>query len=92
MYSISYDDGLEVKKAKGIVKSVIKINLWHEEFSDILTSGSKMYSKMKVIRSEKHRMYTMLINKVSLSAYDDKRWIKKDGIHSYAYGHYKILK
>ena len=92
MYSISYEDGLEVKKAKGIVKSVIKKDLRHEKYNDILTSGSKMYSKMKVIRSEKHRMYTMELNKISLSAYDDKRFIKKDGIHSYAYGHYKILK
>ena len=89
MYSISYDDGLEVKKAKGIVKSVIKKDLKHEKYNDILTSGSKMYSKMKVIRSQKHRIYTMELNKVSLSAYDDKRYLKKDGIHSFAYGHYR---
>jgi hypothetical protein len=89
MYSICYDDGKEVKKAKGIVKSVIKKDLRHEKYNDILTSGSKMYSNMKVIRSQKHRIYTMELNKVSLSAYDDKRFIKKDGIHSYAYGHFK---
>ena len=45
---------------------------------------------MKVIRSQKHRIYTMEMNKVSLSAYDDKRWIKEDGVSSLAYGHYKI--
>ena len=49
-----------------------------------------MYSKMNVIRSEKHQVYTMTLNKVSLSAYDDKRYILRDGIKSYAYGHYKI--
>ena len=32
----------------------------------------------------------MSLNKVSLSAYDDKRFITDDGIESYAYGHYKI--
>ena len=89
MYSICYDDGDEVKKAKGIVKSVIKKDLRHEKYSDILTSGSKMYSKMKVIRSQKHRMYTMELNKISLSAYDDKRFLKNDGIHSYAYEHFR---
>ena len=47
---------------------------------------------MKVIRSSKHQLYTMEINKVSLSAYDDKRWIKDDGVSSYAYGHCKVLK
>ena len=45
---------------------------------------------MKVIRSQKHRIYTMEMNKVSLSAYDDKRWIKYDGVNSFAYGHYRI--
>ena len=49
-----------------------------------------MYSDMKVIRSEKHQIYTMNLNKVSLSAYDDKRFITNNGIESFAYGHYKI--
>ena len=30
----------------------------------------------------------MNVTKISLSAYDDKRFIKDDGISSYAYGHY----
>ena len=29
------------------------------------------------------------MNKVSLSAYDDKRYILEDGISSYAHGHYR---
>src|SRR5206468_4160714 len=29
--------------------------------------------------------------KISLSAYDDKRFLKKNGINSFAYGHYKAL-
>ena len=93
MYSIKFDDmGKEKKVAKGIVKSVIKKELTHERYKHILESSGKMYSNMTVIRSEKHKVYTMVINKVSLSAYDDKRWIKDDGISSYAYGHYKIPK
>ena len=31
------------------------------------------------------------MNKVSLSAYDDKRFIRIDGISSYAYGHNAII-
>jgi hypothetical protein len=65
--------------------------LKHETYKNILESSGKMYSKMKVIRSSKHQLYTMEINKVSLSAYDDKRWIKDDGVSSYAYGHCKII-
>src|SRR6266496_494964 len=72
------------------IHCVIKKVLKHETYKEILESSSKMYSRMKVIRSQKHRIYTMDINKVSLSAYDDKRWITDDGISSFAYGHFRI--
>src|SRR5437870_3835934 len=72
MYSIKIDDENEEKKAKGIVKSAIKKDLKHEMYNKILITSGKMYSRMKVIRSQKHRVYTMDINKISLSAYDDK--------------------
>src|SRR5271157_6434450 len=66
------EDEVEKKTAKGVVKSVVKKELQHENYRNILESGGKMYSKMKVIRSTKHQLYTMEINKVSLS--DDKCW------------------
>src|SRR5437870_3866960 len=91
MYSVKLDDENEDKKAKGIVKSVIKKDLKHEMYNKILTTSGRMYSRMKVIRSQKHRVYTMDINKISLSAFDDKRYLLEDGISSYAYGHYKSM-
>ena len=90
MYSIKLDDGKEDKKAKGVVKSVIKKDLKHDMYNDTLKTGKKMYSRMKVIRSQKHRVYTMDMNKISLSAYDDKRYLLEDGISSYSYGHYQM--
>ena len=90
MYSVQLDNEKEKKTAKGVVKNVIIKELKHELYKNILETSGKMRSKMKVIRSNKHQIYTMEINKISLSAYDDKRWIKDDGITSYAYGHYKI--
>jgi len=35
-------------------------------------------------------IYTEEVNKIALSADDDKRVIMEDGIHTLAYGHYKI--
>ena len=90
MYSIKLDNDIEKKTAKGIVKCVTKNKLKHETYKNILESSGKLYSDMKIIRSEKHQIYTMSLNKVSLSAYDDERFITDDGIKSYAYGHYKI--
>ena len=46
---------------------------------------------MKAIRSSKHQVNSYEINKISLSCYDDKRYILDDGSNSYAYGHYKIV-
>ena len=50
-----------------------------------------MHHKMKTIRSQNHQLGSYEINKVSLSCYDDKRYILEDGIHIYAYGHFSIL-
>ena len=46
---------------------------------------------MNVIRSHKHNVFTEEVNKVALSANDDKRYILEDGINTLALGHYKIL-
>jgi len=47
--------------------------------------------EMNIIRSHLYQMYTETVNKVALSANDDKRIIREDGIHTYAYGHYTTL-
>lgn len=49
-----------------------------------------MLHKMKTIRSQIHEIGSYELNKVSLSCFDDKRYILKDGVSSYAYDHYKI--
>ena len=46
--------------------------------------------KMNVIRSRKHEIFTEEINKVALSANDDKRFILPDGVHTLAFGHWRI--
>ena len=90
MYSIKLDDDSEKKTAKGIVRNVIKKYLKHENYKQILETGGRMNSSMKMIRSFDHEIYTVNVTKVSLSAYDDKRYILDDGVTSHAYGHFRI--
>jgi len=45
--------------------------------------------RMNIIRSRVHQLFTEEINKVALSAEDDKRVIQWDGVHTFAIGHYK---
>ena len=91
MYSYIKDNDKGGKTAKGIKKIVIKKDITHENYKDVLFRQKRMYHKMKTIRSNNHQLGSYEFNKVSLSSFDDKRYILNDGITSYAYGHYKTL-
>ena len=47
---------------------------------------------MNLIRSTCHEIFSVKVNKVSLSANDDKRLVGKDKIHTYAMWKNKIEK
>ena len=78
------------KTAKGIKKNVIKNDIKHENYKDTLFNNKQIHHKMKTIRSKNHQLGSYEINKVSLSCFDDKRYILENGTKSYAYGHYLI--
>ena len=90
MYSYIKDNNEGGKTAKGIKKNVIKSNIKHEDYKDTLLNNKEMHHKMKTIRSDNHKLCSYEINKVSLSCFDDKRYIHEDGKTSYAYGHKRI--
>ena len=93
LYSIKmHENKKEEKKCKGIKKSVIKKTITHQDYKDCLISGKKQMRSMNIIRSHKHEIFTETVNKIALSANDDKRVIREDGIHTFAHGHYKITK
>ena len=89
MYSYIKDNGCHCKTAKGIKKITIK-KIKHEDYKNTLFNNKQMYHTMKTIRSDHHQLGSYELNKVSLSCFDDKRYIHDNGIISYAYGHYKI--
>ena len=82
--------GEDHKKCKGVKKNVVKKTITHEDYKDCLFTGTERLRKMNVIRSYRHDMYTEEVNKVALSANDDKRVIMEDGIRNLAYGHYSL--
>ena len=91
MYSYLKNNNKGGKTAKGIKKAVIKKDIDHINYKETLFSKQQMHHKMKTIRSNCHEIRSYEINKVSLSCFDDKRYLLDDGIKSYAYGHYKIF-
>jgi len=78
------------KKCKGVKKTVVHKSLTHDDYKNCLLTKEKQLRKMNVIRSHLHEVYTKEVNKVALSADDDKRVILADGISTLAYGHWRV--
>ena len=88
LYSYKMYERKEEKKCKGIKKNVIKNKITHEDYKHCLFTRKTKLTKMNVIRSRAHNIYTEKINKVALSCEDDKRIILEDGVHTLALGHF----
>ena len=90
LYSFIMEDGKENKRCKGVKTQVVKNSITHEDYKTCLKTGKEQLRKQNIIRSYEHEVYTEEVNKIALSAADDKRYILGDGIHTLAWGHYKI--
>ena len=82
MYSIKKIDGKEHNTAKGV-----NIATEFDNFKDVLFNKKIIRHKMKRIQSKKHKLGTYEIEKISLSCFDDKRYVSDDGIYMLAYFH-----
>ena len=90
LYSYKMDEGKENKRCKGIKKAVVKKSISHEDYKTCLTTGKEQLRRQNIIRSYEHVLYTEEVNKIALSAADDKRYLLKDSFDTLAWGHYKI--
>ena len=85
MYSLTACNDKEVNKAKEV-----NLVLKHKEYVDVLFNKRVVRHKMKRIQSNLREIGTYDINKISLSCFDDKRYVLDDGINSLAYFHEDI--
>ena len=83
----------ETKKLKGVKKSVVKKHVKFSDYYKSLMGEVKEDIQQNVsfncIRSTKHQVHSLTVNKISISAADDKRFLL-DHIRTLAHGHYKI--
>ena len=70
------------------MKKSVKKSLHHELYKQTLESETDVYISQELLRSYKHDIFSVTQKKVALTAYDDKRHLLNDGIHTRAYGHY----
>ena len=85
-YSYMTDEFIEMKKAKGTKKCVIKKMLQFEDYKKCLFDNEPMLKSQQRFKSENHEVYTENINKIALSSNDDKRIVASDRIMSHPYG------
>ena len=90
LYSFIMEDGKENKRCKGVKKQVVESSITHEDYKTCLRTGKEQLRKQNILRSYEHEVFTEEVNKIALSALDDKRYILGDGIHTLAWGHHKI--
>ena len=82
MYSLISVDDREVNKAKGINKK-----LRYEEYVDVLFNKKIVRHNIKRIQSKLHEIGTYDVFKISLSCFDDKRYVLDNEINTLAYFH-----
>ena len=80
-------DGKGSNSAKGV-----NIATEFNEFRGTLFNKKVVRHKIKRIQGKKHKIGTYEINKMSLSCFDDKRFVLDDGIHTVAYFHKNLRK
>ena len=85
MYSLISADDKEVSKAKGVNRKIRQ-----KEFIDVLFNKKVIRHNMKRIQSKLHELGTYDILKISLSCFDDKRYVLEDGVNTLAYFHKDI--
>ena len=90
LYAYKTESDVEIKKAKGIKKCVVKNEISFDDYKHTLFQKMSVEKQMVCFRSRDHNLYTEHITKVALDGNDDKRFICEDGISTLARGHYKL--
>ena len=75
--------------AKGIKKEVKRKHLRHTNYRDSLFNLKTVLVKQNIMKSKEHTVSTYHVTKAALTAFDTKRWIEGDNIHTLSHGHYK---
>ena len=82
MYCCETDDQKATKKGKGIDRKIVRNKLTIDDFLYTLTDNKKSHYTSNKICSKNHQVFSITINKVGLSNYDNKRYYTDKNINS----------
>ena len=75
--------------AKGVA-GYVTCKFTTDDYEQSLQTGKPKIVETRRIGSHHHNVYSISMKKIALSASDNKCWICNDGIHTYAFGHWRI--
>jgi hypothetical protein len=90
LYSILFGDSSQKRTAKGLNKCVLKNNVNHSHYQDVIDHNKMYMCSMRRIQSKNHHLKSIELNKLIFTSLDDKRYILDDGVTTLPFGHYKI--
>ena len=82
MHCILLDDGKKFNKGKGV-----NIAMESNKYKGILFNKKITKHKVRRIQSKKHKIGTYELNKISLSCFDDERFVLDDSVQTIAFFH-----
>ena len=79
MYSILKEDGKSKAACKGVNTAVKNEVLRHQDYKNTLFNREIKEDKMMRIMQDERNLFTACTTKTSLSPYNDKKWITREG-------------
>jgi len=92
MYALRMDGKKDTKKAKGVKSSVVAQTITFDDYTRCLNDEIEMTRRQSCIRAKLHEMSACTVSetKITLSSYDDKRYIVSDSTDTLPSEHYRI--
>ncbi|VDO07232.1 unnamed protein product [Brugia timori] len=90
VYAYKLYEGNEVKKAKGVLKTIVNKELCFDNYKKTLFENEIHVKSQQLFNVHSHNIRTIEQNKVALALRKNCKREFYDKINSYAFGHYKI--
>ncbi|XP_025075788.1 uncharacterized protein LOC112553079 [Pogonomyrmex barbatus] len=90
MYAVRVDGRKDIKKVKGVQNNVVTRTITFDDYTRCLNEEIEMTRRQSCIRSKLHQVYTVSESKITLSPYDDKRYIVSDSTEMLPWEQWRI--
>ena len=85
-YAYRLDDDIEMKKAKGTNKSIVKREIKFKNYMDCFFNDAVIVKSQQRFTSDHHSIYKEEVNKIALNSNGDKRLETFDKVITFPYG------